>query len=56
VALVATARKVNGVLFALMRDQSQFQPVDAHGRPVPPQGSIRGKKKATTGGSSQGST
>ena len=56
VALVATARKVNGVLFALMRDQSQFQPVDAHGRPVPPRGSIRGKKKATTGGSSQGST
>jgi transposase len=55
VALVATARKVNGVLFALMRDQSPFQPLDAQGRLVPPRGSIRGKRKATTGGSSKDS-
>jgi transposase len=34
VATVATARKVNGVLFALMRDQSAFCPVDAAGRPI----------------------
>jgi transposase len=55
VALVATARKVNGVLFALMRDQGLFQPVDAQGRPVSPRGSIRGKRKATTGGPSKDS-
>jgi transposase len=48
VATVATARKVNGVLFALMRDQSEFQPVDARGHLVPPLASIRGKQKATT--------
>jgi transposase len=48
VATVATARKVNGVLFALMRDQSEFRPVDAQGRPIPPRASIRGTKKATT--------
>jgi hypothetical protein len=48
VATVATARKVNGVLFALMRDQSEFQPVDAEGKPMPPLDSIRGKQKATT--------
>jgi transposase len=55
VALVATARKANGVLFALMRDQSLFQPIDAQGRPIPPRGSIRGKGKATTGGPSKDS-
>jgi transposase len=48
VATVATARKVNGVLFALMRDQSEFCPVDAAGRPILPRASIRGKQKATT--------
>ena len=55
VALVATARKANSVLFALMRDQSLFAPIDAQGRPVPPRGSIRGKGKATTGGPSKDS-
>jgi transposase len=48
VATVATARKVNGVLFALMRDQSEFQPVDAQGRPMLALGCIRDTKKATT--------
>jgi hypothetical protein len=47
VATVATARKVNGVLFALMRDQSAFCPVDSEGKPILPQRSIRNKKKAT---------
>lgn len=47
VATVATARKVNGVLFALMRDQSAFCPVDSEGKPILPQTSIRNKKKAT---------
>jgi transposase len=46
VANVATARKANGVLFALMRDQTLFEPVDHQGRPVPPRRSMR---KATTG-------
>jgi transposase len=48
VATVATARKVNGVLFALMRDQSEFRPTNAQGDPLPPKRSIRGKQKATT--------
>ena len=48
VATVATARKVNGVLFALMRDQAKFHPIDAQGRFVAPRGSLRGKGKATT--------
>jgi hypothetical protein len=48
VATVATARKVNGVLFALMRDQSEFCPVDAQGRPILPWASIHSKQKATT--------
>ena len=48
VATVATARKVNGVLFALMRDQSEFRPVDAQGRLVLPRASIRDQQKATT--------
>jgi len=43
VATVATARKANGVLFALMRDQSKFDPRDEHGRPMPPRGSLRDK-------------
>lgn len=46
VAAVATARKVNGVLFALMRDQAPFQPVDGRGRPVPPLEGLN-KRKAT---------
>jgi transposase len=48
VATVATARKVNGVLFALMRDQSEFRPLNARGQLVAPIHSIRGKQKATT--------
>jgi transposase len=48
VATVATARKVNGVLFALMRDQSEFCPLDAKGKPIPPRTSISDKQKATT--------
>ena len=48
VATVATARKVNGVLFALMRDQSEFRPTDARGRPVAPIHAIRDKQKAAT--------
>jgi transposase len=48
VAIVATARKANGVLFALMRDQSEFQPLDAHGRLIAPVASMRRKEKATT--------
>lgn len=55
VATVATARKVNGVLFALMRDQSTFQPRDRQGRPIPPRGPIRGQGKATTSGPSKDS-
>lgn len=47
-ATVATARKVNGVLFALMRDQSEFRPTNAQGDPMLPKRSIRGKQKATT--------
>ena len=47
VATVATARKVNGVLFALMRDQSEFRPTNAQGHPLAPISSIRGKQKAT---------
>lgn len=50
VATVATARKINGVLFALMRDQSLFQPRDAQGRLLLPSASVRGKGKATTSG------
>jgi transposase len=46
VAAVATARKLNGVLFALMRDQAPFEPLDAHGRPVPPAPGLK-KQKAT---------
>lgn len=46
VAAVATARKANGVLFALMRDQSHFEPRNAKGQLIPPRGSVRGKKKA----------
>jgi transposase len=46
VATVATARKVNGVLFALMRDQSEFRPTNAQGDVLPPLSSIRGKQKA----------
>jgi transposase len=45
VAIVATARKANGVLFALMRDQSEFQPLDKQGHPIPPVASIGGKRK-----------
>jgi transposase len=56
VATVATARKINGVLFALMRDQSVFQPLDAQGRLVYPLASIRGKGKATTSGPRKDST
>jgi transposase len=41
VATVATARKVNGVLFALMRDQSDFHPTDAHGNLIPPRNSTQ---------------
>lgn len=49
VAIVATARKINGVLFALMRDQTIFEPLDKRGRPVPPRHFFRGsKQKATT--------
>jgi transposase len=48
VATVATARKVNGVLFALLRDQSEFRPVDAKGRPIRPRTSLGVKQKATT--------
>lgn len=40
VATVATARKVNGVLFALMRDGSEFHPVDAQGRLIPARNSV----------------
>jgi len=46
VAVVATARKVNGVLFALMRDQSHFEPRNAKGQPIAPRQSIREKSKA----------
>jgi len=46
VALVATARKVNGVLFALMRRQEEFRPCDAQGRPIPPCASIRARHKS----------
>lgn len=46
VAAVATARKLNGVLFALMRDQSEFYPTDAHGNLIPPRHSTR-KETAT---------
>jgi len=45
VAAVATARKVNGVLFALMRDQSHFEPRNAKGQLVAPRRSMRDKKK-----------
>jgi len=45
VAAVATARKVNGVLFALMQTQSQFDPKDKRGQPVPPRKSVRNGKK-----------
>ena len=48
VAAVATARKVNGVLFALMRDQTEFRPTDAHGDLIPPRTSLGEKGKATT--------
>ena len=48
VATVATARKVNGVLFALMRDQSEFRPLNARGQLGAPIHSIRGRQKATT--------
>ena len=48
VATVATARKVNGVLFALMRDQSEFRPLNSRGQLVAPIHSIRGTQKATT--------
>lgn len=41
VATVATARKINGVLFALVRDQTEFEPLDKHGRPMPPMHSLR---------------
>jgi len=46
VATVATARKVNGVLFALMRDQSEFYPTDAQGKLIPPRKSTQ-KETAT---------
>ena len=46
VATVATARKVNGVLFALMRDQSEFRPTDTQGNLIPPQHTTR-KETAT---------
>lgn len=47
VATVATARKANGVLFALMRDQSEFDPdMIKKQSPCPPAGP--GQKKATT--------
>lgn len=49
VATVATARKINGVLFAIVRDQTEFEPVDKQGRPLPPLHSLRkDKKEATT--------
>lgn len=48
VATVATARKVNGVLFALMRDQADFNPRDARGRTVTPPLCLRDEEKATT--------
>ncbi|MBC8253169.1 MAG: IS110 family transposase [Ardenticatenia bacterium] len=41
IATVATARKANGVLFALLRDQVPFRPCDRHGRPISPKASIR---------------
>jgi transposase len=44
VATVATARKANGVLFALMRDQTEFVPRDKHGRVIPPRRSVRDKE------------
>jgi len=46
VATVATARKVNGVLFALMRDQEEFHPCDAQGRPMPAYSSVRARQKS----------
>lgn len=47
VATVATARKANGVLFALMRDQSEFDPQLTKAQsPRPPVGP--GQEKATT--------
>lgn len=47
VAIVATARKANGVLFALMRDQSEFDPRDEQGRPILPRTSVRDPGKET---------
>ena len=47
VATVATARKVNGVLFALLRDQAEFDPQLAKARS--PRAPVRpGQEKATT--------
>jgi len=45
VATVATARKINGVLFAIVRDQTEFKPVDKQGRSVPPLCSLRKRKE-----------
>jgi len=47
VAIVATARKANGVLFALMRDQSEFDPRDEQGRPILSRTSVRDPGKET---------
>lgn len=47
VATVATARKVNGVLFALMRDQADFDPQRARGRSSLPRASIIVEPEAT---------
>jgi transposase len=44
VAIIATARKANGVLFALMRDQTLFDPRDEQGQPIPPRRSLRDKE------------
>jgi transposase len=49
VATVATARKINGVLFAIVRDQTEFEPVDKRGLPLPPLHSLHeDKEEATT--------
>ena len=45
VATVATARKANGVLFALMRDQTEFDPQLAKTRVSRPCPSDQGKRK-----------
>ena len=48
VATVATARKINGVLFAIVRDQTEFKAVDKQGRSLPPLHTIRKHKEEAT--------